>query len=145
MISLLCPTRNRPDNVLLLMKSARETAEGELEFVFYTDDDAPLPQEVTSQPGVVTICGPRIVLSAMWNRCAEEAYGDILMQAADDIRFRTPRWDSAVKMVFGKCPDKILLVHGEDGIQGGEPGDAFVPAPPVGGDGRLLHGPLLQL
>jgi hypothetical protein len=119
-ISLLCPTRNRPDSVRRLIGSARATASdpGGLEFVFYTDSDAPLPGDITSQAGVVTINGPRIVLSAMWNACCGQASGEILMQAADDIVFHTPEWDSAVLAEFAKVPDKILLVHGDDGIQG---------------------------
>jgi len=121
MISLLCPTRNRPDNVRRLMRTARTTAADpfSLEFVFYCDDDAPLPDDIKDQVGVVTITGPRIVLSAMWNACAGQSSGDILMQAADDIVFSTPGWDSAVRAEFEKVPDRILLVHGHDPIQGG--------------------------
>jgi hypothetical protein len=121
MISLLCPTRNRPSGVRRLMSSARATA-GEpfaLEFVFYTDDDAPLPDDIKDQVGVVTITGPRIVLSAMWNACYGQSSGSIVMQAADDIVFRTPKWDSLVLAEFAKYDDRIVLVHGEDGIQGG--------------------------
>jgi hypothetical protein len=119
-ISLLAPTRNRPASVRRLIHSARQTADSPsgLEFVFYADSDAPLPEDITSRLDVVTITGPRIVLSAMWNACYGQASGEIVMQAADDIVFHTPGWDTAVLAEFEKVPDKILLVHGEDGIQG---------------------------
>lgn len=118
MISILCPTRNRPGNVRRLIESARDTADGPLEFVFYADDDAPLPPDITSQDGVVTITGPRIMMSAMWNACWDRASGEIAMMGADDIAFRTPGWDTTVLAEFTKYPDRIVLVHGQDGIQG---------------------------
>jgi hypothetical protein len=118
MISILCPTRNRPENVRRLIESAWATANGPLEFVFFTDEDAPLPLDITGQGGVVVTSGPRRVFSDMWNACYEKASADVLMMGADDIVFRTPGWDTAVLDEFDRYPDRIVLVHGEDGIQG---------------------------
>jgi hypothetical protein len=44
------------------------------------------------------------------------ATGDILMQCADDIRFRTVGWDERVRLAFDESADKILYVYGRDGI-----------------------------
>ena len=117
MISVLCPTRNRPNSVRRLVASALATAAKMPEFVFYVDDDAPgsVPQDVRDLPGVVLVTGPRIVLSDMWNRCLEAASGDILMQCGDDIAFRTTWWDSIVTDAFAQVPDRIGLAYGDDG------------------------------
>jgi hypothetical protein len=124
MISVLCPTRNRPDNVRRLIESAEETASGEetIEFVFYCDDDALLPADVTCtryQPwvSVVTVAGPRITLSEMWNECYRQSdpRSDIFMQCGDDIVFVTANWDREVREAIEMFPDHIVFAHGSDG------------------------------
>lgn len=115
MISILCPTRGRPGNVRRLVQSAEQTASGPVEFVFYCDNDDHVSQEVCAELGTVII-GPRIVLSQMWNRCYEQATGDVFMHCGDDIVFRTPDWDGMVLRTFERYPDRIALVHGRDGI-----------------------------
>lgn len=128
LISILCPTRRRPGQVRELVRTAIETAAypERLQFVFYVDGDDPTRAEVQglqtggsiANGGVVVITGPRVVLSAMWNECYALAEGDVLMQCGDDIRFRTRHWDQQVLSQFLRYPDRIVLVHGEDGIQG---------------------------
>jgi hypothetical protein len=98
-----------------------ETADTEVEFVVYVDDDDPAyaaNAEVLARLGGRMISGPRIVLSETWNRCYEHASFDVVMQCGDDIVFRTDGWDARVLKEFDKFPDKILFVHGEDGFQG---------------------------
>lgn len=103
-----------------MWSTARETASHpqDLELVCYTDDDDPSYYQLDSQlPGkVIMLRGERIVLSQMWNACANTANGDILWHGADDIRFRTPAWDLAVVNAFDREPDRIVFVHGRDGI-----------------------------
>lgn len=126
LISILCPTRRRPSQVLALIDTAVKTARhpDRLQFVFYVDGDDPTRAEVQSlkldAPGrpVVVITGPRVVLSQMWNECYAQAEADVLMQCGDDIRFRTPGWDTKILRQFLRYPDRIVLVHGQDGIQG---------------------------
>lgn len=120
MISVLLPTRNRPANVRRLLDSALETAETEVEFVVYVDDDDPTRDEtcdVLARYAVTTIVGPRVVLSEAWNRCAERARFDVMMHCGDDIVFRTYGWDARVLETFDRYPDRIVLVHGSDGFQ----------------------------
>lgn len=118
-ISILTPTRNRPDNVKRLIKTAQDTAEGPIEFVFYLDDDDPAKTEVLElvSDNVRFVVSDRCILSEMWNRCAKVAKSEILMQCGDDIIFRSSAWDTQVILEFEKVPDKILLVHGRDGLQ----------------------------
>ena len=118
MISLLCPTRNRPQNVERLIESATAMAAGSIEFVFYTDNDAPLPASIIDRPDVTAIIGPRIVLSETWNACYRQATADVFMHCGDDIVFRSPSWDARVLAAFNRHPDGIVFVHGDDGVYG---------------------------
>lgn len=123
MISLLCPTRNRPDNVRRMYRSALENAAGPVEALFYVDEDAPksvpgeelreLGHELTGTvPSVCVVPGPRITLSDMWNVLARSANGEIMMHCGDDIVFRSKDWDLQVINTFNAYPDRIVFVHG---------------------------------
>jgi hypothetical protein len=118
-ISVCCPTRGRPDNMRRLADSIRATAVGhDVELVFYIDlDDGPSIATAV-ELNARHVIGERIVLSDMWNACADVAIGDIFMQCGDDIVFRTPGWDTMVAAEFDARPDRILLVHGNDGVHG---------------------------
>jgi hypothetical protein len=63
------------------------------------------------------IVGPRIVVSKAWNACCANGSGDIVMLCADDMKFQSKGWDTAVEEVFGRSEDKILLVYGNDGYR----------------------------
>jgi len=122
MISVLVPTRNRPDNVKRLLTSAFDTADTEVEFIFYVDRDDPRRQETLDEifgHGAQVVYGgeERIVLSQMWNLCAEAAYYPVMMHCGDDIVFRSDGWDARVLAEFEASDDKILFVHGDDGFQ----------------------------
>lgn len=120
MISVLVPTRNRPSNVQRLCESAYETATGELQFVFYVDDDDDDDRsslDVIARWGATLVTGPRVVLSETWNRCWDEARFDVAMHCGDDIVFRTNGWDERVLEEFERRSDRILFVHGRDGVQ----------------------------
>jgi hypothetical protein len=121
-ISVLVPTRGRPANVRRLVESAYSTSDLPPQFVFYVDEDDPQRDETVHAAvtaGAMITIGPRIVLSEMWNRCAEVASHDVMMHCGDDIVFRTSSWDSAILEVFDRFPDKLVLVHGDDGYQRG--------------------------
>lgn len=115
LISILVPTRGRPIEFLRMVKSALALATHarRIEVVAYLDEDDAnnyWPKIV----GVEYLCGPRIVLSEMWNECYRASAGEILMHCGDDIIFRTPGWDQIVRAAFASSEDKILLVHGDD-------------------------------
>jgi hypothetical protein len=118
-ISVLCPTRNRPENVRRLVSTGVATAAGPVEFVFRCDDDAPgsVPGDVAARDDVTVVEGPRIVMSDLWNECWREASAEVFMQCGDDIAFRTPGWDAIVLAEFGRHPDRIVFVHGLDGLR----------------------------
>jgi hypothetical protein len=115
-ISILIPTRQRFPQLKRVIHSAKSTgvlSSSKVEFVCYVDDDDHSYDDFNED--VVWVRGPRIVLSNTWNKCAEVAKGDILMQGNDDISFITPGWDLRVESAFEKYPDHIVLVHGNDG------------------------------
>lgn len=125
-ISLLVPSRGRPEMCAQMWNSACTQALNpeHLELVLYLDNDDPAVDQYLHQPtllwpaSIVPVLGPRIVLSQTWNRCYDQAIGEILWHGNDDIRFNTRGWDRAIREEFAKVPDRICLVHGNDGIQG---------------------------
>ena len=116
-ISILCPTRERPKQVIRLieslLKNAREPEK--LEILFYIDnDDETFPNLARFGDTVKVFRGPRTWISNAHNFLYTYCKGEIIMTAADDMVFRTKGWDSAVYAAFDSVPDKIVLVYGND-------------------------------
>lgn len=116
MISILCPTRKRPRILERMVVTIHETAKGAWDCVVYVDDDDKETQKVCLEhaDAIKMVVGPRIVLTDCWNKCLRLAKGDILMQANDDIIFRTPGWDLMIEGAFAQSLDKFLMVYGDD-------------------------------
>jgi glycosyltransferase involved in cell wall biosynthesis len=124
MISILLPSRGRPENITRLWDSVKATADDikNIELIVAVDNDDPKLSEYESVVEGKLIKMDRTVLSVYWNTCYENAKGPIYMHCGDDIIFRTPGWDTAVLNTFDDYPDKIVFVHGDDG---GGNGSAF--------------------
>lgn len=121
MISLLVPSRYRPNQLVEMWRSAVETAvdPDALEMIVRVDDDDRAYDTLrsTGNRGQIRwVVGPRDVLSKNWNEAYAKARGDIVMHCADDIRFRSQDWDLHVITAFDKVLDKIAFVHGRDGV-----------------------------
>lgn len=114
MISLLCPSRGRPQNLRRMIESVRAVSTIMSEVVVYVDDDDTAYSDLALFSDICIFRGPRICHSDYWNKCAERASGDYLMMVGDDCVFKTPGWDQMVEQAFAVCPDKILMVHGDD-------------------------------
>lgn len=121
-ISLLIPTRKRPDNMQRVVDSAFKKANkpSEIEVIFYIDND---DNESTKKigklgnwPQVGYVPGERIVLSQMWNECWKVATADIGMHCGDDVVFITQGWDNIIYQAFQEVSDKIMFAYGRDGI-----------------------------
>lgn len=122
MISILTPTRCRPENVRRLVSSALSTADQptQVELLFYVDsDDETFPTEVISQ-NVKVIRGPRMWLSVLQNILYVNCGGDIVMYAGDDLVFKTVGWDTKVRQEFDNSLDKLVLVYPNDVATHGE-------------------------
>ena len=114
MISLLLPSRGRPENIARLHASVVETISSPWwEMVVRLDDDDPKADEYPTLPSVRYLRGQRGVLSTLWNDCyAEAGQADTYMHCGDDITFSTPGWDRIVLDAFPE--DGIAFVHGDD-------------------------------
>lgn len=119
-ISILVPTRGRPENMKRLVASLMETSTQVPEIVFYVDEDDEAGLgclETLEKSGCVrSVVGPRILMSKMWNRCLEASTGEILMMGGDDLVFKTKGWDDKVRRAFAAFPDRLVFVHGDDGV-----------------------------
>ena len=116
MISILTPTRGRPENVKRLVRSALSTAQfpDQVEFLFYVDlDDDSFPSEIEST-NVRVIRGPRMWLSVLQNILYANCKGEIVMYSGDDLVFKTQGWDKKVVGAIEKYPDKLALVYPND-------------------------------
>ena len=128
MISVLVPTRGRPDSMQRFCESCLSLADdaNKVEVIFYIDDDDRASREyydkVSSNGSIRAVIGPRIYLAEAWNVLCRAAKYDIVMQTGDDALFRTQGWDTRVLAEFEKVPDKILFVFVRDGIQNGKMG-----------------------
>jgi len=119
-ISILCPTRGRPKQVKEMAATLLENSTVPPEIVFYVDDDDPTFPESLDYPDYKVMRGPRIIMGEMWNRCLELATGEILGQSNDDFRYRTKGWDDMVRRAFAAFPDRMICVHGDDGVWGAQ-------------------------
>jgi hypothetical protein len=116
-ISLLCPTRKRPERLRQMIDSVWDTATVIPEILCYVshDDDS-----YDKSVPVPFIRGPRLTMSDLWNALVPHARGDIFMLCADDVIFRTPGWDREIEKAFAEVPDKILLAFADDGSPNGK-------------------------
>lgn len=115
LISVLLPTRGRPDLFMRMAASAWETAlfPDRVELVVWIDVDDKSVYPMPNRP-LYYLFGERRLLSECWNECAKAAHGEILMHCGDDLTFDTPGWDHMVRQAFAESEDKILFVHGDD-------------------------------
>jgi hypothetical protein len=129
LISLLVPTRKRPEKFKRMALSALATAEKPIEILAYVtwDDEESKAlialsdeREIQRSKDLKVIVGKRRIMSDLWNALLPHATGDIFMQCADDVVFRTPCWDRYVEEAFAAVPDKILLAFANDGSPNGE-------------------------
>lgn len=121
MISILTPTRNRPNELRRMVRSVFDTAEDAngVEICFYVDQDDELSipeinRLIDEGYFVGWRVGPRMVLTRCWNELLQDARGELVMQGNDDVVFRTQGWDRMVQGAFDASLDKIIFVHGSD-------------------------------
>lgn len=112
MISLLVPSRQRPEGVKRLLRSIETTVWGEWEMIVRLDDDDETVDNYPTHPSITYLSQPRSLMANNWNDAAEHSHGDILWHGSDDMVMRTIGWDQIVRDAFP--PDHIALVHGHD-------------------------------
>jgi hypothetical protein len=114
-ISLLVPTRQRRENFIRFYESALETATNpkNIEVVGYVDEDDDSYDRL-ELPQLTLVHGPRVVLSEAWNKCWDNATGEIFGHMGDDIVFRTKGWDVDVTEAIKARPGYIAFVWCND-------------------------------
>ena len=129
-ISLLCPTRGRPDRVHTMLESIIITTDNPeyVEVLYYIDND-----DNTKEGYLETIdnlvkkhnvhfkkvepyIGEPISISKSWNILAERCSGDVLVMANDDEVWITKGWDSRLNEEVEKFPDDIYCIYFDDGF-----------------------------
>lgn len=115
-ISLIHPSRNRPNQAFLTRLNWFDKADGEFEYILSVDsDDSELAHYQYNFPGNqrVLISPNKTAIEAI-NRAAVIATGDILIVVSDDTDC-PPHWDtSLLGELAGKCD---FVVKCRDGIQ----------------------------
>lgn len=121
-VSLLCPTRGRPQAFVAMVDSALTTAgdPDSVEVVAVVDsDDRELATYVFPTSAQV-VNGDSRNMSDLWNAGADVATADVMMLCADDLRFRSFGWDDLVLDEFERWPDRLVNVWGDDGNENGQ-------------------------
>lgn len=124
-IALCVPTRERPQRLAAMIRSAQSTARGpaDLEWLFYLDDDdrlsEPAIDAALGQGQAQIVRGPRLRDQSYWNRLAEAAASDLVFLGADDLEFRTPGWDELIcATCSGHARGGVGMVWADDGDLG---------------------------
>ena len=112
MISILTPSRSRPQLARRMYESAVHRAGRDIEVKFYLNDDDPMLADYLAflKPDQYMI-GPNQSTSYSWNLMAEQAQTDIFFLVGDDAQFATNNWANIVLQTFAKYPDGIACVY----------------------------------
>jgi hypothetical protein len=133
--SILIPTRLRDSRLPVLIENIYDTAKDkeniEILFCLEATDIASLTtlSKMTSFPNLKWFIhdskSEHLIFPDLYNLLYKETSSDIILVAADDVKFHTPDWDSMVLDCFNIYDDKILLVNPRDGIQNGSQAPHF--------------------
>ena len=130
-ISILTPSRNRPQRLDTFVRSIYETADKpeRIEILNYIDNDDPAINEYKKYEDTYVselyellnfrnLYGPPISVSKSWNEIAKMSLGDILIMGNDDLIYRTKYWDTTLENELRKYPDNVYCAWFEDKING---------------------------
>lgn len=117
LISLLMPTRGRPELARRFLQSVRETSSNpaRVEIILYVDEDDSASHGIADAALTVqVIIGPRQSMGDNNRACFERAHGDIIVLVNDDVVIRTPGWDARIRELDAAVADGIYLAYGND-------------------------------
>ncbi len=115
MISILTPTRGRPDSYARFIDSVLNTADDEIELLGYVDDD---DNTAMQYPADIIVGERQASVGVSWNILAGMSTGDILIMGNDDLIYRTEHWDSILYEHIDLYEDAIYCMYFNDGING---------------------------
>jgi hypothetical protein len=121
LISLLLPTRARPELVERFLRSvADRSAHPELieAILCVDDDDIESHGIVFREIALKLVVGPRQTMGAYNTECLRHASGEIIIAVNDDIVVRTNGWDDKVRELDARYHDGVYLGYGNDLFMG---------------------------
>lgn len=107
MIAVVCPSRDRPEELKGLIKSVMDTSTDAVVMSYIDHDQARLYEEVEESDRNGMVVGPRIGPVAAFNALAKESGADVVCAATDDSRFLTPGWDRWVQKTVDGFPNRV--------------------------------------
>ncbi len=116
-LSLIVPTRNRPEPLRQFLTSIQRTAKrpDRLEVILVIDDDATCETSGFPRLKIWQTIGPPGRTMGELNRAGYAAsHGEHVMLLNDDVVVRTNGWDRTVLACFERFPDPVALVHVND-------------------------------
>lgn len=117
-ISLLLPTKGRPEMANAFIKSVEEAADNisRIEIVVCTDIDDITAESIQSESVqlVRVSIEPGSTMGQLNLKCFERSSGKYVMLVNDDIIVHTKGWDTSVIAAFESVGDDIALVHVND-------------------------------
>ncbi len=117
MISVLVPSRHRPELAKRLLDTINGTKKTDVEVKFYLNDNDPTIEKYKQLlPENVYIIGPDQSSCFSWNYLSTLARHDYCMLVGDDAQFLTTNWDQHIIDFFEnyEYKDKILYVCPRD-------------------------------
>jgi glycosyltransferase involved in cell wall biosynthesis len=120
-ISLLLPTRGRPDLVERFLRSvaAQSTHPELIEVILCVDDDDTRSHNIVfGKLDLKLVVGPRQTMGAYNTDCLRHASGQITIAVNDDIVVQTKGWDDKVRELHARHPDGVYLGYGNDLFKG---------------------------
>jgi hypothetical protein len=116
-ISLLLPTRGRPELVKRLFQSIVEMTSilDKIEVILYVDDDDVSSHGLDTQEfRIVRIVGPKLSMGAYNSACLKKAQGDVIILVNDDMVIRTSGWDDCIRSLHAEFEDQVYLGYAND-------------------------------
>ena len=115
-VSILCPTRERPKELRRMIDTAQETATGPVEILLYFDPDDNTVNEFLHLDGVRAFRGKKpLKLGAAWNKLCDCSTGDYVFMGNDDLVFHTQGWDRLMVHKYREeFPDGVGLLWADD-------------------------------
>ncbi len=103
LVSVLTPTYNRPEMLRRAIEMFKAYSYGNKEMVIV--DDSPVPFEQPTDPRILYVRCPRMVLGAKHNLAMAKAQGDILVHQDDDDIFSPARLSVQLEPMFTRGVD----------------------------------------
>ena len=114
-ISIVIPSRGRPEKLLEMMNSVIDCASSPelIEFVLYLDNDETSDYEMFYKRAVI-IKGDRAHMGKMFSACILKSSGKTIVICNDDVIVSTNKWDDIIYENLKSYDDNIFLMYPND-------------------------------